>query len=338
MDPVGNLGQRGVGFALRAGADDRDFVARIPFDLPGIDERSGLDAHVSERLRNGDVGLHRSSLDGHTSTTVFASDDDLLNASQHGGKRADDESARAVANDLVQVVLDRLFRLLATGKGCIGGVDHERQYVLRPERLDLFRLLFRLRAGIVIKLEVAGMHHDAARRVDDDSERAGERVRHAEELDLEGAKLKHRLCRDHAHVEWRLIAMLLLTLLDKRTGEIGGKHRRVANAAHHVWNSANVIKVTVGNDQAENRLLASLEVVEVGHDVVDAGHLALGKLQAHVDQNGIIVVLDERAIAANFFVAAENGNTEPAVAGIGLGIHVICPFYVYRGQGSFYLT
>ena len=70
-------------------------------------------------------------------------------------------------------------------------------------------------------------------------------------------------------------------------------------------NAANMVHMPVGNDYAFNLVGFIFQIINIGNDIIDARHIFLGKLQAHVDQDYLLVEFDQGHITADLFQSAQ---------------------------------
>ena len=57
-------------------------------------------------------------------------------------------------------------------------------------------------------------------------------------------------------------------------------------------------------------LLFLFEIFDVRDDVIDARRLVFGELEADVDDDDLVLILEERAVAADLFKAAERNEAQ----------------------------
>jgi hypothetical protein len=69
--------------------------------------------------------------------------------------------------------------------------------------------------------------------------------------------------------------------------------------------AADVVLVTVGEEQAADHSAVFLEVVEIGGDDVNAEEFGIGEHHAGVDDDDVVAVADGHAVHAEFAEAAE---------------------------------
>ena len=149
----------------------------------------------------------------------------------------------------------------------------------------------------------------AARRLEHDRGRVGDRVRHADELEPEGTELDgivagHQLPQLGGAEEPVLVELRL----DEREREARREHERDAHLAHEVRQRADVILVPVREHDRAHHLLPLAEVREVGQDEVDAEMLVAREREPGVDDDDRAVGLVDGHVLADLAEAAERND------------------------------
>ena len=161
----------------------------------------------------------------------------------------------------------------------------------------------------MVELPVAGVEDAPGGRLDDDRDAVGDRVRHADELELERADL-HPVAVGVglAQGRRRAEAVLVELRLDHRERQLGADHLAHLDLAEHVRQRADVVLVAVGEDDREQRPV--LEVREVRQDEVDAEVLVAREREAGVDQDALPVELVQGHVLADLAEPAERDDAE----------------------------
>src|SRR5690606_37297042 len=105
-------------------------------------------------------------------------------------------------------------------------------------------------------------------------------------------------------------AVLLELRLDEGERERRAQDRDVGAVAQQVRDSADVVLVAVGEDEAHDPVVAPLEVREVGQDQVDARLLLLREEDAAVDDEDLAAVLEDGHVATDLAEAAEGDGPQ----------------------------
>ena len=143
-------------------------------------------------------------------------------------------------------------------------------------------------------------------------ERAGSRDRmvYVDELGFDRAVLHAAAWLDLRELD---LSELLLARFrfDQCDRERRRGNRRLRKLAHEVGNSADVVFVAVGNEQAAQLVSAFAHVREIVDNDVDAVHLVVGKHQAAIYDDEVVVCLDHGHVAPD--LAATPKRNDPQV-------------------------
>ena len=137
--------------------------------------------------------------------------------------------------------------------------------------------------GGLVKLEVAGVHDVARRRVHEDAKRSWNGVRHGKERDVESTQGYGRAVLDLAKLG-ALDVVLGELALDDAKGELTGVDGHlVREVLQQVRKGARVVLVAVGDDNAAQLVLVLQDIGVVGQDEVDARLLVIGEHEAGIE-------------------------------------------------------
>ncbi|CAB4823436.1 unannotated protein [freshwater metagenome] len=95
------------------------------------------------------------------------------------------------------------------------------------------------------------------------------------------------------------------------TGEAERDRRTVdreRDLAQQKLQAADVVLVAVGGHTANDPVRIVPEVGEVRQDEVDAVHVRVGEHEPEVDEEQLVVLLDDHAVAADLAETAQEGN------------------------------
>ena len=87
----------------------------------------------------------------------------------------------------------------------------------------------------------------------------------------------------------------------------------------------------MGHDQGSYFVLSFLEVFDIRQNVIDAGSIIVGKLDAGIDDYNVVAELHHRHILADFFNAAQRDDAKIVAYGRN---NIVGLFYRYGGIGS----
>ena len=189
----------------------------------------------------------------------------------------------------------------------IGGVGHKRQYAPVAQFAEACKVYDIALNGRVVHLEVAGVHNYSRRGVDSKSHRVGYGMVHADKFHSHAAHF-HGLARGN-NVELRrgqytVLPELSLDKTDSQPCSVYGN----VHLFEQVGKSADVIFVTVGNDDTPYPVGVLLNVCKIGKNKVNAGHIAVGKSKSAVNDKYIVGAFKNGHVFAYFVKSAKGDN------------------------------
>jgi hypothetical protein len=197
---VGHAGKRREGLALAARAEDHDLLVGELLEVVGVDDVLVGNAQVAKLTGNLGVGDHGAARHHDLAPNRHGGVADLLQAVDMARERRHEDATRSVLDDMAQRGANgRLGRREAGTRG-IGGVGEQDVDTLGSEAVDGSVVGTHAIDGGLVKLEVAGVHNVARRRVHEDAKRGRDGVRHGKERDVEGAQGDGRAVLDLAEL------------------------------------------------------------------------------------------------------------------------------------------
>ena len=183
--------------ALAAGAEDQLLAARQLGELVRPQDRVLGDVHVAEVARDVRVLPHRAADERDLAPAVDPDVGRLLHPVHVRGERGDEDPALAAREDLAERLAHDALGLGDAGPLGVRGVaeqevDAEAADLREPADVGALPVDRR-----VVELVVAGVDDAAARRLEHDGGRVGNRVRHPDELEPERAELDRLVARRH---------------------------------------------------------------------------------------------------------------------------------------------
>ena len=158
------------------------------------------------------------------------------------------------------------------------------------------------------------MEDRPGRRVQDDGDAVRDRVRHPDELDLEGAELERLAVRvGLAQLGGAQQAVLVQLRLHEPEGEPRRDDLLDVDLAKEVRQPADVILVPVREDDCAQATLALAQVREVGEDEVDAEVLVARERESCVDDHRVVSDLEDGHVLPDLAEPAERDDP----AGVG---------------------
>ena len=164
--------------------------------------------------------------------------------------------------------------------------------------------------GGVVHLVVARVHDAAARGLEHDRDRVGDRVRDPDELRAERPEL-NRLAVGICFLELRGAqqAVLVELRLDQPEREPRRPDLLHARLAEEVRKRADVILVTVRQQHGTDRLVQVGQIREVGQDQVDSEVLVAREREARIDDDRLPVGFEDGCVLAHLAQAAERDDS-----------------------------
>ena len=162
----------------------------------------------------------------------------------------------------------------------------------------------------LVHLEVAGVQHDAGRRLDGDRERVRDRVVDREELALERAEPLGGAFLDRQRV--RRDPPLGQLRLDERERELRADERDVRLVGQQVGHRADVVLVPVGEHDRLYVVEPIDDRLEVRQDQIDTGLVDVREQDAAVDDEELAFVLEDGHVATDRAEATERHHPQRA--------------------------
>jgi hypothetical protein len=193
----------------------------------------------------------------------------LLDAVDVGGERGEDDPARRVIETLGQRRADLDLGLRVTGSIDVGAVRAEHGHALLAQFREASRVGRLAVERARVELEVTGVDDRPGGGADRESHAIGDRVRHADGFDGEGAE-REGLARPHRPEIRRLGQRVLAQLVGdegaRQPCRVHGQARRL----QQIRQRADVVLVAVREHDAVKPLALGEGVREIRDDVVDA--------------------------------------------------------------------
>jgi hypothetical protein len=105
------------------------------------------------------------------------------------------------------------------------------------------------------------------------------------------------------------VFVIVLPLRNDGARDVGCEERdSFSELRHEVGDCTDMVVVGMGNDNTPNVLLFREEIGDVRDDVINAGHILLGELEAHVNNNDVVLVFENGHIPPDLLNAANGDN------------------------------
>ncbi len=299
--------------ALRTGRHHAHLFGRVLVDVFEPDRQPLGDVEIAKLARELHDVRQRATEERDLAVEALRLIDHLLDARHVGGERRDDDAAFGTREDVGERLADDALGERVAGPLGVGRVGEHQQDALVADPRDRREV-----GGIavdrrLVELEVAGMEDDSERRAD--RQRAGprQRVVDVDELRLDRAERDAVAGLDFARLPIARLVFLELRA-DQRQRERRSDDRNLRKLAQQIRDPADVVFVAVRDEQAAKLVLPFAQVGEVVDDDVDPEHLLVGKHQAAVDDDQIVVRLDAGHVAADLAAAAQWDNAQVGLA------------------------
>ncbi len=324
----GHERERGVRLALAAGRQNDLLRRRQRHQLFQRAQQSRRQREVAELGGDGDVLLHRAAEQRHVTAAGSGQREHLLDAMDVRGERGQDDAPGGRVEALGQRRADLDLRARVTGSVDVRGVRAEHGHALLAELGEARGVGWLAVERARIELEVARVDDHAGRGADGQAHAIGDGVRHADRLDRE--RPEHERCaRPHRAQVRLLVEAVLAQLLGHQCLRQWRRVDRDAGGFEQVGQRADVVLVTVREDDGAEAVALGERVGKVGNDVVDSRQLVVGKHEAAIDGDHVIATLDEHHVQPDLAEAAERDEPDCLI------VHERKPVLsAYGGHGS----
>ena len=292
--------------ALGAGGDDDHLVLGQALGGGDVHDGAGLDLQIAQLRADLEHILHASAGDGHLSAVALGRLDDGLDAVHVGGEGGDDDALVAVAELLVQVPGDGVLAGGDAGALDVGGVGKQRQNALLAQLAEPCQIGHAV-GGAGVDLEVAGEDDLAHGGGDAEGHGVGDGVVDVDEFHGEAAGFDGVAGLVGDELDLLVQAVLLQLQLDQAVGH-GGAVDGAHHLLHGVGDGADVVLVSVGDEETLELVLVLHKVGKVGDDQVHAVHILIGEGHAAVDDDHILAILQDGAVLADLIQTAQRND------------------------------
>ena len=197
----------------------------------------------------------------------------------------------------VESLSDNLFGRRVALHLRVGRVGHEQEHALlgqARQRREVGALAVYRR---MVDLEVARVDDQAQRSADRDAHRVRNGVAHPEELDVESPDFESGIWFDHVQPSVLQPAVLSQLDADEPVRQPGSVHRDV-ELGENVGQGADMVLVTVGDQDRPHPVAVLPQVGDVRDYEVDPGHTFLGKQDPRVDDDDVATALQGHHVLA----------------------------------------
>ena len=294
------------GLPLAAGGDDADLGGLVALEVVDVNNAAVGDLQIPKLDGQfGDV-LHAPSLEADLAVVRDGAVDDLLDAVDVGSEGGDDDAPlRAVK------IPPHSFSYLGFRHGVarqlgVGAVRHQAEHAVFSVFGQTCQIGRCAVYGGVVDLKVAGVDEHARRRGNGKRHGSGNGVVDMDELHAHAAELD-----DVARLYFTQLGVgntvLFQFVVDERERQLAAIYRD-RKLFERVGNGADVVFVPVGDHKTADAAGVFFQVLHVGNDEVDAGHVVGGENRTAVDHKNIFAVFDDRHVLPDLIDSAQGDD------------------------------
>ena len=301
--------QRRHGLALRAADQHADFFRREVLHLAGMDQHALGNVDIAQVFRDLGGIVHGAADETDLAAVLARHVHRQLDAVNRRRETGDEQPPLGAGEDLVELAAHRALARRVALALHVGRILQERQHALFAVLGEGVQVEEAVVGGRRVDLEIAGMHHDAERRVDGQRDAIDQAVRHLHRMNGERPDLEALSGTDFAQVG--VVEQLVFVELVFHVGqrELGAPDGDV-QFAENPGQGADVVFVAVREDDAAHMLAIFEQVRNVGDDDVDAQQLGFGEHQAGIDHDDVVAQADGHAVHAELAQPAQRNNMQ----------------------------
>ena len=310
MLAVGHARESRERLALGTGAHDDDLVLGQVADLECIDQVALVDLEIAQLARHAGVREHRATGHDDLAVALLGGVADLLQTMDMARERGHEHAARGVLDGMEDLRSDLGLGLGEARNRGVGGVGEQKVDPLLGELADRRVVGGHAVDRRLVELEVARVEHRALRCLDEDAERAGDRVRHREEVERDAAEVHVAAVLDLAELG-RADAELGEFALDEAERQLAREDGDLAvEVLKQVREGAGVVLMAVRDDDAAELVLVLEHVGVVGEHQVDTGLGVIGEHEAGVDQDHVVPALEDGHVLADAVESTQGDDAQ----------------------------
>ncbi len=102
----------------------------------------------------------------------------------------------------------------------------------------------------------------------------------------------------------------LLSFFNKQGAEFSGINRWIAKSFNEVGDSADMVKMAVGDNQSPNFAPVFLKIFDVRQNIINSGGLAVAELNTGVNDDNVVFVFNDHHIFADFLNSSQRNYPE----------------------------
>ena len=191
----------------------------------------------------------------------------------------------------------------------VGRIAQQRQDSLVAELSKPGEVEQRPIHGGLIDLEIRRVDHQTHGGANGQAQGGRNAVRHLNKLHLKRPNLQHVAGLHLAQVGARVELMLRQLGLHQSQGEVGA-HQRGAQCFVQVGHRADVVLVSVRQDDPLDLLGALEKVLDIGNDEIHPQKFLLGKHESGIHHEDLSSIAEEGAVEAELAAAPQEGDLQ----------------------------
>src|SRR5450759_559619 len=301
-------GQRRHRFALAACGEKQQLGRRDAIDLlEGYGQPVG-NLEETELARSLEVGLKAPPYDGDAPAELACRSHQVLDAVDVGREVGHDDASGGVGEDPLEGRVQVALRARASRPLGVGRVAEQEQHSFIAEPAKASHVRGVSVGWVRIQLEVARIDDLSDWGVDGQSHGVGYGMTHGDRFHTKRPQL-YRVANAHlTEVGLAQETVLLQLRFDEPEGQPCAVDRNV-ELLQRVRQTPDVVFMAVRREDAEHVAIRLKEVRDVRQHEVDAGHVLLGKHEAGVDDQDLLLPFERPHVDADLAKAAQGDVT-----------------------------
>ena len=186
----------------------------------------------------------------------------------------------------------------------IGGVAHKSQHAFFTDLGKASQINRISKDGCVIHLEIAGMHHNAGRRINRQRRRIHNRMVRPDEFYPKTTEVNGRTEFHHLPLGAVEKILFLQLVIDNPHGQPGCIDRHI-HLLQDIGQCADMVLMTVGDDKALHLVNIVRKVSNIRDHEVDPQHIILRKSQTAVHNNNTVFIAKGSNVHPNLLESAK---------------------------------
>ncbi len=247
-----------------------------------------------------------------------------------GRKGSNNRAAWRVLQDIAQILVHFLVGTMTLFIGRAKALEHEYGRALLLEQMIISHM--RCAFGISFHGPVSRMQYGCDRCLNDGADRIHDRVFHLEKFNRKFPELDHisnLVDIDNFQFFGRPFLEIFLLVLDESNGERARNNDRIAKLFEQDRRGTDMVKMAVRKNHAADIFFFPDQIFRIWDHVINPRHVFFRKLDTHVENDNVALVLIHGHIAAYFFTSADRNNAQDIICAFW-DIHILGYLARYR--------